>query len=78
MTRIWSAEQAREHLWQNYQDNFTAENQPLRIAQIGEDDGDWFRFQVRFPGKIRIVTVGPRGAIHKEIELSTDEISELR
>jgi hypothetical protein len=76
--RLWSAEQAREYLWKNYEDNFTADEQPLRIVQLGTDDGSWFRFQVRFPGRIRIVTVGPRGAIYKETELSTEEASELR
>ena len=77
--RVWDAAAARDVLWQYFNDNNTADDQPLRIVEIGDKRWeDLWRFQVRFPNHILIVDVGPRGGIRWKVRLELSDIAELR
>ena len=77
--RVWDAVAARDILWQYFNDNHTADDQPLRIAELtGNQWDDLWRFQIRFPGYVYIVDVGPRGGIRWKVKLELADIAELR
>ena len=79
---IYTAEAGRDYLWENYEANYTRDQQPLRIALLREETDSmgvtWFVYQVRWPDKVKIVRVGPRGGIDSRISLTPDELAELR